>query len=198
MNPLCSPYQTMPVCGKGQHLTPLSRCGWNRVSVSFSVSIALQIERKCQGGSSAQADQILWGQPFDATGLDCSSWIGVTQRCLFSTRLPGSIAYYHPPHNREIRTFSFQFFNSCVDLHKRRTSSMICLKMWRGSSGQNVSKNDSESEGVWTCGIWDSQVTPLHRLLSVKWLVRVEWVALSVNLMMNENIQDEQERTKEY
>lgn len=75
---------------------------------------------------------------------------------------------------------------------------MICLKMWRGSSGQNVSKNDSESEAVWTCGIWDSQVTPLHRLLSVKWLVRVEWGALSVNLMMNENIQDEQERTKEY
>lgn len=32
-------------------------------------------------------------------------------------------------------------------------------------------------------------MTPLH--LSVKWLVRV-------NLMMNENIQDEQERTKGY
>lgn len=54
-----------------------------------------------------------------------------------------------------------------------------------------MSKYDSESEAVWTCGIWDSQVTPLHRVLSVKWLVRV-------NLMMNENIQDEQERTKGY
>lgn len=73
---------------------------------------------------------------------------------------------------------------------------MIYLKMWRGSSGQYVSKNDSKSEGVWTCGIWDSQVTPLRCLLSVKWLVRVEWVALSVNVMMNENTQDEQERTE--